>query len=90
MKKTDTTNPFCDAGSSPPNVEDEIWTSQEVARFLKIEPAAVYTLTRRRSQRRHQRPIPFLKLHNKALRFRKSDVVRWVERLAQASLGRCQ
>jgi predicted DNA-binding transcriptional regulator AlpA len=94
-------NAFHDGGVSPPRTshthqiststqqtltrEDEILTVAEVGHLLKMSSSQVYSLTRMRGQCRQDEPIPVLRIHRKALRFRKSDIVRWVERLAQVS-----
>lgn len=62
-----------------------IWTVEDVAGFLKMKPSAVYSLTRNRGQVRSDIPLPVLKIHSKALRFRKSDVMEWVDRIASIS-----
>jgi predicted DNA-binding transcriptional regulator AlpA len=69
------------AGLGPQN--DEVWTVADVARHLKMSPRQVWELTRRRGQLRSDHPIPHIKIHRKALRFRKSDVQQWLATLAQ-------
>ena len=66
-----------------PREKEEIWTVNEVADYLKMSPRQVWELTRRRSQARSEFPIPHFKIHSKCLRFRKSDVQRWLATLAQ-------
>lgn len=68
--------------SSPP-AADEILTIPELATWLKMKPAQVYELTRCRGQMRREHPLPVLRFHRKALRFRKSDVQEWLDILAQ-------
>jgi predicted DNA-binding transcriptional regulator AlpA len=70
------------------NDDQIIWTVEDVAGFLKMKPSAVYSLTRNRGQVRSDVPLPVLKIHNKALRFRKSDVLGWID--AIAAQGRAQ
>ncbi len=84
-------------GSSPPpehitqprvvheDVHDleEVWTVAATADYLKMRPRQVWELTRRRSQERSRHPLPFIKVHSKCLRFRKTDVQQWLEALAQ-------
>jgi predicted DNA-binding transcriptional regulator AlpA len=80
-------------GSSPPTTtqpetplnpeNDEVWTVADVARHLKMSPRQVWELTRRRGQVRSDHPIPHIKIHRKALRFRKSDVQQWLAALAR-------
>ena len=67
------------------NDDQIIWTVEDVAGFLKMKPSAVYSLTRNRGQVRSDIPLPVLKIHSKALRFRKSDVMEWVDRIASGS-----
>lgn len=71
-----------DIGVSVPE-HDDIWTVAEAARYLKMSNKQVLELTRRRSQERSDRPIPFFKIHSKCLRFRKRDVQQWLASLAQ-------
>lgn len=61
---------------------NEIWTVEDCARFLKLTPTALYSLTRNRGQVRSTVPIPCFKLHNKALRFIRADVEKWISQLA--------
>ena len=80
-------------GSSPPTTtqpqpsvgpqNDEVWTVADVAQHLKMTPRQVWELTRRRGQLRSDHPIPYIKIHRKALRFRKSDVQQWLAKLAE-------
>ena len=82
-------------GTSPPMLEsshlqpqflaheDEVWTVNDVARHLKLSRRQVWELTRRRGQLRSDHPIPVVRIHRKALRFRKSDVLNWLATLAQ-------
>ncbi len=60
----------------------EILTIDELAALLKMSRSQVYTMTRKRSQARMLHPLPVLRL-NGNIRFRKSDVERWLEKLAQ-------
>jgi len=61
----------------------EIWTVEECARFLKLKPSALYTLTRERGKQRAEIPLPHFKIHSKGLRFLRTDVERWVTQLAK-------
>jgi predicted DNA-binding transcriptional regulator AlpA len=60
----------------------EILTIDEIAAWLKMTRGQVYTLTRKRSQSRMDVPFPVLKI-NGNLRFRKSAVEAWLNKLAQ-------
>ena len=68
---------------TPIREDDQIWTVIEVADYLKMSPRQVWELTRRRAQERSECPLPCFKIHSKCLRFRKSDVIAWLDSLAQ-------
>jgi excisionase family DNA binding protein len=61
----------------------EILTVAELATMLKMNKRQVYEMTRARTRSGAMRdnPIPFLKI-NGNVRFRKSDVEEWIEKLA--------
>lgn len=60
----------------------EILTISDLCAWLKIEPSAVYSMTRARHRKRYgNRALPFLKV-NGSIRFRRQDVERWLELLA--------
>jgi predicted DNA-binding transcriptional regulator AlpA len=59
----------------------EILTVIDVAKALQLSRSQVYDLTRCRGQVRHEIPLPVLKIGTN-LRFRKSDIIGWLERLA--------
>lgn len=58
-------------------------TVDEVAAMLKISKSSVYELTneRTRSGDIREHPLPVLRIGS-SLRFRKSDVEAWIEKLA--------
>ena len=62
----------------------EILTVAELAAMLKMSKSQIYEMTRARTRSGAMRanPIPVLKI-NGNLRFRKSDVEDWVEKLVQ-------
>ena len=65
---------------------EPLWTKDEAAAYLRIQPATIYQLTRRRS--RH--PLPYLPC-GKFMRFRQSEIDRWLEsgrKSAQTPSGR--
>lgn len=86
-------------GSSPPSrptthadrrallSTDEILTISELAAWLKMKPGQVYELTRSRGQCRSLCRLPILRFHRKALRFRRSDVQKWLDTLAENGRG---
>jgi excisionase family DNA binding protein len=53
---------------------EPLWTRDEAANYLRIRPATIYQLTRRRS--RH--PLPYLPC-GKFMRFRRSEIDKWLE-----------
>jgi excisionase family DNA binding protein len=66
----------------PASPADELLTVAELAALLKCKESSVYNLTRKRSIRyAHELPViraPF------GLRFRRGDVMEWLDRLASA------
>lgn len=60
----------------------EILTVSELASLLKMTESQVYTMTRKRGRSRMPTPIPCLHL-NGNLRFRLSDVLQWLDKVAQ-------
>ena len=67
--------------------ENEILNLDECAALLKLQPSQLRELTRTRTQVRSEHPIPFIKIHNKCVRFLKSDVIGWLNSLAVNSRG---
>jgi excisionase family DNA binding protein len=65
----------------------EILTVDELAAMLKINRSQVYELAkeRTRSGELREHPLPSLRL-GRAVRFRKSDVEAWIEKLAARGL----
>jgi excisionase family DNA binding protein len=66
---------------SPMGTDVEILTIDEVAAWLKISKRAVYELTSERGRTRMKHPLPVLRI-NSTIRFIKSDVAEWIEKLA--------
>lgn len=62
---------------------DALLTPGEVARLLRLNTKAIYSLTRTRGRVRADAPLPVVRLHRKALRFRKRDVLEWIELIAR-------
>jgi excisionase family DNA binding protein len=62
----------------------EILTADDVAKLLRISKYSVYELAKSRTRQGGVRtqPLPALRI-GAALRFRKSDVDAWLERLLQ-------
>lgn len=65
---------------------DEILTVQGVAGLLKMKPAQIYEMCRARTRARRTYPIPMMRL-NGNLRFRKSDILKWLDQQANRTAG---
>jgi predicted DNA-binding transcriptional regulator AlpA len=64
---------------------EPLLTPKEVCEMLQLKLPALRELCRTRTLLRSPRPtLPFIKLHKKALRFRRSDIELWLNQLAQA------
>ena len=61
----------------------EILTKEQLAEIFQCQPASIYGACRSRSQARQAVPLPFFKLFNGQLRFRKSDIIDYLNRLAK-------
>ena len=55
------------------DVTEPLWTKEQAAAYLQVRPKTIYALTRKRN--RHT--LPYLSV-GKFLRFRKSDIDRWL------------
>jgi predicted DNA-binding transcriptional regulator AlpA len=60
----------------------EILTVNDLGKMLQLSRSQCYDLTRNRGQVRHEHPIPVLRIATN-LRFRKSDVITWLDKLSQ-------
>jgi predicted DNA-binding transcriptional regulator AlpA len=58
--------------------DDEILTVQDVADLLKMKTTQIYEMCRARTRERRTYPIPMMRL-NGNLRFRKSDILKWLD-----------
>jgi predicted DNA-binding transcriptional regulator AlpA len=65
---------------------DEILTVQGVADLLKMKPAQIYEMCRARTRARRTYPLPMMRL-NGNLRFRRSDILKWLEQQAKRTIG---
>jgi len=65
---------------------DEILTVQGVADLLKMKPAQIYEMCRARTRARRTYPHPMMRL-NGNLRFRRSDILKWLEQQAKRTIG---
>jgi len=69
-------NKFIGSPESP-----EILTVAEVAELLRCKPSSIYNLTRRRGRVRYAHELPVIRAPF-GLRFRKSDVMAWLDKMA--------
>jgi excisionase family DNA binding protein len=53
------------------DVEDTIFDVKGLAEYLKVTPKWIYEQT-------HLKSIPYYKLSNKTLRFKKKDIEKWI------------
>ncbi len=60
------------------SASEPLWTREEAAAYLRIKPATIYQLTRKRSRI----PLPYLPC-GKFMRFRKTEIDRWLEQSRQ-------
>jgi predicted DNA-binding transcriptional regulator AlpA len=60
----------------------EILTVSELASLLKMTESQIFTMTRSRGRQRMAHPLPVLRL-NGNLRFRRQDVLDWLDRCAK-------
>jgi predicted DNA-binding transcriptional regulator AlpA len=74
-----------DDDSQKDEIMDEIMTVQQVAKFLQMKPAQIYEMCRARTRARRTYPLPMMKL-NGNLRFRKSDIIRWLDAQAKRTV----
>ena len=58
----------------------EIMTIDEVAAMLRVSKRAVYAMTSQRGRSQMKHPLPVLRI-NSSVRFIKSDIEEWVEKL---------
>ena len=60
----------------------DVMTKEMLAEILHCKVASVYEACRNRSQSRNAVPLPFFRLFNGQLRFRKTAIVAWLEKLS--------
>ena len=61
---------------------DEILTVDDLAALLKMSRRQIYEMTSLRGRARHTLRLPVLRI-NGNLRFRRSDIARWLDELAE-------
>jgi Helix-turn-helix domain len=59
---------------------DELLTLSEAARLLKFNTKQLKEFLRSRNQKRRKHPVPTIKLHSKAIRIRRKDLLDWIEK----------
>ena len=60
----------------------EILTIDELAALLKMSRRSIYEMTNARGRERMDHPLPCLRL-NGAVRFRRSDIEKWLDEIAR-------
>jgi predicted DNA-binding transcriptional regulator AlpA len=63
----------------------EILTVNDLAKALQLSRSQIYDLTRQRGQVRQEHPLPILRIATN-LRFRKRDVIEWLDTLSKQGL----
>ena len=64
------------------DLRNEIMTVQDLADVLKMSRRQIYDLTRMRGRVRLDPPLPVLRI-NGNLRFRRSDIEKWIDDLSK-------
>ena len=75
MNRTKRVNTL-NAANTEPIDDDRLWTVVEAARFLGLAPGSLYHLI---SQKR----VPVIRISSRCVRFRRSDLEKWVSALSQ-------
>jgi predicted DNA-binding transcriptional regulator AlpA len=66
------------------DLQNEILTVEELATLLKMKRRQIYEMTRGRARVRQALPLPLPLLRiNGNLRFRRTDVAKWLDELAE-------
>ena len=64
------------------DLQNEILTIDDLAALLKMNRRQIYEMTSKRGRVRHTLPVPLLRI-NGNLRFRRSDIAKWLDELAE-------
>jgi predicted DNA-binding transcriptional regulator AlpA len=64
------------------DLRSEIMTVQDLADVLKMSRSQIYDLTRKRARVRQELPVPVLRISSN-LRFRRTDIEKWLDQLAE-------
>jgi predicted DNA-binding transcriptional regulator AlpA len=64
------------------DLQNEILTIDDLAALLKMNRRQTYEMTSHRGRVRHALPLPVLRI-NGNLRFRRSDIAKWLDELAE-------
>ena len=57
----------------------DIMTVADVAALLQTDKSVIRRMCKTVAQRRSEHPIPFIKLHGKLLRFRRTEIKAWLD-----------
>ena len=64
------------------DLQNEILTIDDLAALLKMNRRQIYEMTSNRGRVRSTLPVPLLRI-NGNLRFRRSDIAKWLDELAE-------
>jgi predicted DNA-binding transcriptional regulator AlpA len=64
------------------DLQNEILTIDDLAALLKMNRRQIYEMTSNRGRVRNTLPVPLLRI-NGNLRFRRSDIAKWLDELAE-------
>jgi hypothetical protein len=56
----------------------EFMTVADLAIILQTTQSKIRAMTKSRAQKASRHPVPFLKIHGKSLRFRRTDIMEWL------------
>lgn len=62
----------------------ELWTIDELAKYLKLSKRSCYELTKERVRVRQRHPVPLVRI-NGHTRFVSTEIQKWIERLKEES-----
>ena len=64
------------------DLQNEILTVDDLAALLKMKRRQIYEMTRHKARVRQPLPLPLLRI-NGNLRFRRTDIAKWLDELAE-------
>ncbi len=61
----------------------DVMTKEQLSELLQCKPSSIFEACRSRSQKRQLVPLPFFKIFNGQLRFKKSEIIEYLDKLSQ-------